>query len=134
MGNFSWGSECRTGKPRIIAAVYSTFSDKLVSTNTLVKNCIMLAESIPNSGRTKICTAPGLRRGQVDFKQKKITKFTKKYDKRKKNANISGHMVKQFQQDQPLACIVSSLGQCGRAEGYVLESKELEFYLRKIKA
>ncbi|XP_017396190.1 40S ribosomal protein S8 [Cebus imitator] len=32
------------------------------------------------------------------------------------------------------ACIASRPGQCGRADGYVLEGKELEFYLRKIKA
>lgn len=32
------------------------------------------------------------------------------------------------------ACIASRPGQCGRADGYILEGKELEFYLRKIKA
>lgn len=32
------------------------------------------------------------------------------------------------------ACLSSRPGQCGRADGYVLEGKELEFYLRKIKA
>lgn len=32
------------------------------------------------------------------------------------------------------ACVASRPGQCGRADGYVLEGKELEFYLRKIKS
>lgn len=32
------------------------------------------------------------------------------------------------------ACIASRPGQCGRADGYILEGKELEFYLRKVKA
>jgi small subunit ribosomal protein S8e len=32
------------------------------------------------------------------------------------------------------ACIASRPGQCGRADGYVLEGKELEFYLKKIKS
>lgn len=32
------------------------------------------------------------------------------------------------------ACVSSRPGQCGRADGYVLEGKELEFYLRKIKS
>lgn len=32
------------------------------------------------------------------------------------------------------ACIASRPGQCGRADGYILEGKELEFYSRKIKA
>ena len=33
-----------------------------------------------------------------------------------------------------LACVSSRPGQSGRADGYILEGKELEFYLRKIKA
>lgn len=33
-----------------------------------------------------------------------------------------------------LACLASRPGQCGRADGYILEGKELEFYHRKIKA
>jgi len=33
-----------------------------------------------------------------------------------------------------LACLGSRPGQCGRADGYILEGKELEFYHRKIKA
>lgn len=32
-----------------------------------------------------------------------------------------------------LAAIASRPGQCGRADGYILEGKELEFYLKKIK-
>ena len=40
----------------------------------------------------------------------------------------------QFQTGRVLASISSRPGQCGRADGYVLEGKELEFYLRKIKA
>lgn len=33
-----------------------------------------------------------------------------------------------------VACVASRPGQCGRSDGYVLEGKELEFYLRKIKS
>lgn len=32
------------------------------------------------------------------------------------------------------ACIASRPGQCGRSDGYILEGKELEFYMRKIKS
>jgi hypothetical protein len=32
------------------------------------------------------------------------------------------------------ACVSSRPGQVGRADGYLLEGKELEFYLKKIKA
>jgi small subunit ribosomal protein S8e len=31
-----------------------------------------------------------------------------------------------------LACIVSRPGQSGRADGFVLEGKELEFYVKKM--
>lgn len=65
---------------------------------------------------------------------KKTTKIKKNYDEKKKNAKVSGYLVREFHQGQTLACTVSSLDQCGRAEGYVLEGKEPEFFLRKIKA
>ena len=32
-----------------------------------------------------------------------------------------------------LACISSRPGQSGRSDGYILEGKELEFYLKKLK-
>ena len=32
------------------------------------------------------------------------------------------------------ACISSRPGQCGRADGYILEGKELDFYLRKLRS
>lgn len=34
----------------------------------------------------------------------------------------------------PTASISSRPGQCGRADGYILEGKELEFYVKKIKS
>lgn len=33
-----------------------------------------------------------------------------------------------------LACISSRPGQSGRADGYILEGKELEFYMKRIKS
>ncbi|KAH0502996.1 40S ribosomal protein S8 [Microtus ochrogaster] len=109
--NFSWGSECCTRKTRIIDVVYNASNNELVRTKTLVKDCIMLIDS----------TVP-------------TVKIQKKYDEGKKNAMISSLLEEQFQQGRLLACIASRPGQCGRANGYVLEGKELEFYLRKIKA
>ena len=41
---------------------------------------------------------------------------------------------KKYFAGRVLAAISSRPGQCGRADGYILEGKELEFYLRKIKA
>lgn len=41
-------------------------------------------------------------------------------------------MTDQFAQQRLLACISSRPGQSGRADGYILEGKELEFYAKKI--
>lgn len=38
----------------------------------------------------------------------------------------------QFQSGRLLACIASRPGQCGRADGYILEGEELSFYKRKL--
>ncbi|CAD7684599.1 unnamed protein product [Nyctereutes procyonoides] len=112
VGNFSWGSECCTHKTRIIN-VYNASNNELVCTKTPMKNRIVLIDSTPNRQCYESHYALPLGR--------KKEKIQKKYDQRKKNAKISSLL-----EEQP--------GQCGRAGGYVLEGKELEFYLRKIKA
>ena len=66
--------------------------------------------------------------------KKRSKKTQKKYDERKKKSKISPLLDEQFQQGKLLACIASRPGQCGRADGYILEGKQLEFYLTKIKA
>ena len=43
-------------------------------------------------------------------------------------------LEEQFQTGRILAAISSRPGQVGRADGYILEGKELEFYIRKLKA
>lgn len=57
------------------------------------------------------------------FKQETIKEIQKKYDERKKKGN-QRPLEEQFQQGKLLACIASRPGQCGRADGYVLEGKE----------
>ena len=42
------------------------------------------------------------------------------------------NLKEQFSSGRLLACISSRPGQCGRADGYILEGTELEFYTRKI--
>ena len=38
----------------------------------------------------------------------------------------------QFDTGRLLACISSRPGQCGRCDGFVLEGKELEFYVKRM--
>lgn len=142
VGNFSWGSECCTRKTRIIDVVYNASNNELVRTKTLVKNCIVLVDSTPYRQwyESHYALPLGRKKGakltpeeEEILNKKRSKKIQKKYDERKKNAKISSLLEEQFQQGKLLACIASRPGQCGRADGYVLEGKELEFYLRKIK-
>ncbi|MGH0185882.1 UNVERIFIED_CONTAM: hypothetical protein FKN15_019390 [Acipenser sinensis] len=143
VGNFSWGSECCTRKTRIIDVVYNASNNELVRTKTLVKNCIVQIDSTPFRQwyEAHYATPLGRKKGakltpeeEEVLNKKRSKKIQKKYDERKKTCKISTLLEEQFQQGKLLGCIASRPGQCGRADGYVLEGKELEFYLRKIKA
>merc|ERR1712189_135474 len=65
---------------------------------------------------------------------KKSASVAKKYDERKKSAEVASSLVEQFQQGRLIARISARPGQSGRADGYILEGKELDFYVRKLKA
>ncbi|XP_016086508.1 40S ribosomal protein S8-like [Sinocyclocheilus grahami] len=142
-GNFAWGSECCTRKIRIIDVVYNASNNELVRTKTLVKNCIVLVDSTPFRQRYEAnYTIPlGRKKGakltpeeEEILNKKRSKKVQKKIDGRRKKSKISSLLEEQFLQGKLLSCIVSRPGQCGRADGYILEGKELEFYLRKIRA
>merc|ERR1712014_14546 len=66
--------------------------------------------------------------------KKRSKKCEKVYKERQKDAKVEQGLTDQFMTGRVLASISSRPGQCGRSDGYVLEGKELEFYLRKIKA
>nr|CAD7586468.1 unnamed protein product [Timema genevievae] len=142
-GNFSWGSEGTTRKSRIIDVVYNASNNELVRTKTLVKNAIVTIDATPFRqwyeshyalplGRKKGTKLP---EGDADILSKKRSKkVEKKYKARQRLAKVETLLEEQFQSSRVLACISSRPGQCGRADGYLLEGKELEFYNRKIKA
>ncbi|XP_041496496.1 40S ribosomal protein S8-like [Microtus oregoni] len=122
---------------------YNASNNELVRTKTLVKNCIVLIDSTPYRQwyESHYALPLGRKKGakltpeeEEILNKKRSKKIQKKYDERKKNAKISSLLEEQFQQGKLLACIASRPGQCGRADGYVLEGRELAFYLRKIKA
>jgi len=52
--------------------------------------------------------------------------------RRTRVAPLDTHLAEQFLQGRLYACIASRPGQDGCADGYILEGKELEFYLRKL--
>lgn len=64
--------------------------------------------------------------------EKKSNHVQKKLAKRVEGHKLDSHLEDQFASGRLLACIASRPGQCGRADGYILEGKELEFYQKKI--
>lgn len=65
---------------------------------------------------------------------KRSKKAMKKYTERQRKAEVPQALLEQFTSGRLYACIASRPGQCGRADGYILEGKELDFYMRKIRA
>merc|ERR1711951_170462 len=142
-GNFAWASEATARKTRIIDVVYNACNNELVRTKTLVKNAIVVIDAAPFRqwyeahyalplGRKKGAKLTDAEEAVLNKKRSKKT--TKKYAERQKESKVEQGLTDQFMTGRVLASISSRPGQCGRSDGYVLEGKELEFYLRKIKA
>ncbi|KAG8083271.1 hypothetical protein GUJ93_ZPchr0015g6626 [Zizania palustris] len=63
---------------------------------------------------------------------KKSNHVVRKIEKRQQGRTLDPHIEEQFSSGRLLACISSRPGQCGKADGYILEGKELEFYMKKL--
>merc|ERR1712126_764766 len=141
-GNFSWGSESIAKKTRIIDTVYNPCNNELVRTKTLVKTPSSSLTELHSDNGTSPTTPPLLDgRRELSFlrrrplmNKKRSNKTALKYKERQKTAAVEHALEDQFMTGRVLAAISSRPGQSGRADGYILEGKELEFYLRKIKA
>ncbi|CAL4126186.1 unnamed protein product [Meganyctiphanes norvegica] len=142
-GNFAWGSEGLTRKTRIIDVVYNASNNEMVRTKTLVKNAIVTIDGAPFRQWYEAHYAQplGRKKGaklseaeEAALNKKRSKKTAKKYKERQKVAKVEQALEEQFMTGRALACISSRPGQCGRCDGYILEGKELEFYLRKIKS
>nr|ABM55665.1 putative ribosomal protein S8e [Maconellicoccus hirsutus] len=142
-GNFAWGSEGIARKTRIIDVVYNASNNELVRTKTLVKNAIVVIDATPFRqwfesyyalpiGRKK--SAKLTEAEEAVLNKKRSKKAEQKYKKRQKFAKVESAIEEEFHTSRLLACIASRPGQCGRADGYILEGKELEFSSRKMKA
>ena len=142
-GNFAWGSEAITRKTRIIDVVYNAANNELVRTKTLVKNAIVVIDATPfhqwykarcalplgHKKNTKLTEAE-----EALLNKKRSNKTEKKFKERQKEAKVEPVLEDEFASGRVLAAISSRPGQCGRSDGYILEGKELEFYLKKIKS
>ncbi|GFP88544.1 40S ribosomal protein s8, partial [Phtheirospermum japonicum] len=148
-GNFSWGSEALTRKTRILDVVYNASNNELVRTQTLVKGAIIQVDAAPfkqwylqhygvEIGRKKKTTTATKKEGEeteaaaAAEEAKKSNHVKRKIEKRQEERKIDAHIEEQFGGGRLLAAISSRPGQCGRADGYILEGKELEFYMKKL--
>ncbi|PKA59652.1 40S ribosomal protein S8 [Apostasia shenzhenica] len=149
-GNYSWGSEAVTRKTRILDVVYNASNNELVRTQTLVKSAIVQVDAAPfkqwyhqhygvEIGRKKKAVTASKKDGTEGQEgeaaleeEKKSNRVQRKLEKRQQGRQLDPHIEEQFGGGRLLACISSRPGQCGRADGYILEGKELEFYMKKI--
>jgi len=137
-GNFSWGSEAISRKTRVLDVVYNATNNELVRTKTLVKNCIVTIDSnvfrlwyLKHYGVDLNKKKEGDEKG-TDAQAKKSKHLVRKLENRRKGNFIDPKVAEQFNSGRLLACISSRPGQSGRLDGYILEGRELEFYLKKI--
>ncbi|EIM79171.1 40S ribosomal protein S8, partial [Stereum hirsutum FP-91666 SS1] len=141
-GNFAWGSEHVTKKTRIIGVVYNASNNELVRTNTLVKSAIIQVDATPFRQwyeahyalpvSKKLAKQAG---EKEETEPKKLSNHAQRHlEERKKEAKIDPLLESQFGAGRLYAVVSSRPGQCGRADGYILEGKELEFYVRKLRS
>lgn len=127
-------------KTRILDVVYNASNNELVRTKTLVKNAIVEIDATPfrewfekfysfrvpikgkeAGGAIEVTGKDGKTPTKVKARQAEAAKFLK-----------DDRFTEQFSQGRLLACVSSRPGQHGRADGYLLEGKELEFYSRQL--
>jgi len=115
--------------------VYNPANNEYVRTNTLVKNTIVQIDSTPF--RSWYETHYGIvlgRKKKDEGKEKKAVdeKTVAIQKKRAETTTLASNLADQFTAGRIYACISSRPGQSGRADGYVLEGPELDFYIKKM--
>lgn len=136
-GNFSWGSESIAKKTKILDVVYNATNNELVRTKTVVKNAIVQIDA--NPFRLWYLGKYDVELNKKKVEESKAAQAVKRSAHKKaklagaqKNRQIDAKVAEQFTSGRLLACISSRPGQSGRADGYILEGKELEFYQKKM--
>ncbi|KIP11649.1 hypothetical protein PHLGIDRAFT_27859 [Phlebiopsis gigantea 11061_1 CR5-6] len=139
-GNFAWASEHTTRKTRILTVVYNASNNELVRTNTLVKSAIIQVDATPfrqwyEAHYAQPVTKRGAKKDVAEVtEEKKLSNHVQRHlEEKKKDAKVDLLLESQFAAGRLYAAVSSRPGQSGRADGYILEGKELEFYLRKIR-
>ena len=141
--NYACGSESVTCKTRIISVVYNASNNELVRTNTLIKGAIIQVDATPfrqwyeshyaqpiskkTAARAAAAAAAAATEGEAPAEEKPKSKHVlRKLEERKKDAKLDPLLETQFGAGRLYAVVSSRPGQVGRADGYILEGKELE--------
>merc|ERR1711912_20609 len=136
-GNFGWASEGIARQTRIVDVVYNAVSNEMIRTKTLVKGAVVTIDATPFRQFYENHYSKALGRKAnwepTEEEAAALAKTSKKYVDRQKTAAVAAELNSQFLQGKLLARIASRPGQCGRADGYILEGAELDFYVRKLK-
>lgn len=132
-GNFAWPTQGIASRTRILNVVYNASNNELVRTNTLVRNSIVQVDAAPfRQWYLKHYGVELTKKGAVARKENKSKNVIAKHERRQRKYKMDPALEEQFKSGKLLACISSRPGQVGRADGYILEGKELEFYLKKV--
>ncbi|KAJ1342333.1 hypothetical protein BSLG_003092 [Batrachochytrium salamandrivorans] len=129
-----------TRKSRVIRVIYNASNNELVRTNTLVKGAIVEVDAVPLRQwyESHYATALGRRKHAVEEettdKKTGSNHVQRKVEARSKDLSLDAALNDQFAAGRVLARLSSRPGQSGRADGYILEGAELEFYLRKLRS
>ena len=131
-GNYTWQSECASFKCRIYDTVYNATSNEFTRTKTLVKNAIVQIDATPFRNWYLQHYSVDLSGKDEQRKGKASAHVQCKLKARQKDRQIDDKVAQQIAKGKILACISSRPGQSGRADGYILEGKELQFYLKQM--
>merc|ERR1712147_401651 len=118
-GNFGWATEGVARTSRIVDVVYNAVSNEMIRTKTL--------------GRKKGWEPSDEEKAALSRNENCRALTAKKYADRQKTSAVCPELNTQFLQGKLLARIASRPGQSGRADGYILEGAELDFYVKKLK-
>lgn len=146
-GNFVWKSQNMSKSVRIQQVMYNAANNEFVRRNLLSKGTVVVVDKAPFENQYKLnygCRpTEGTTTSKPDIQvvksvDAKINSTRGCFKRRKAKAGKWGcddeALRKIFsKREEPLLAMISTrAGQCGRADGYLLEGKELEFYTRKI--
>ena len=118
--------------------VYNASNNELVRTNTIVKGCIVSIDASPFKAwfekhyACKIGAKGEVQLEDVEKMEGKSKSVMNKLKARQASIQEQKDVIDQLASGKLLACISSRPGQCGRADGYIHEDEEFQFYHKKI--